>query len=285
MPVADADGISTRYQVVGSGPPLLMLSPGGFNATMDNWSSFGRYRQLRMVEHLSSRYSCVMFDRRESGESGGRLEVLGWERYAAQAKALLDHLGWEAAHVLGGCAGCSVALALACRYPTSVRSLILFSPAGGPRYRLAQHGRFSRHLAFLEEQGPEAVAELAASTGGSFSSDPRLGPWAPVLRSDRRFAERYAGTDVRSHTLMVAGTARAMFDRDTVPGAQPEELMNLRVPALIFPGGDDSHATSAARYLEECLPEQDYVDLPMEDQDEATVAERMLGFLSGSERP
>ena len=284
VPVADADGISTSYRVVGSGPPLLMLSPGGFNATMDNWSSFGRYRQLRMVEHLSSRFSCVLFDRRESGESGGRLEVLGWERYAAQANALLDRLGWSSAHVLGGCAGCSVALALARRYPTSVRSLILFSPAGGPSYRLAQHGRFSRHLAFLEEHGPAAVAELAASTGGSFSWDPRLGPWAAVLRSDPQFADRYAGTDVRSHTVMVTGTARAMFDRDTVPGAEPEELMNLRTPALIFPGRDDSHATSAARYLEECLPEQEYVDLPVDAQDESLVAERTLEFLSRTER-
>lgn len=280
MPVALADGIPTRYEVAGSGPPLLMLSPGGFNATMANWSSFGRYRQLRMVEHLSTRFSCVMFDRRESGGSGGRLEVLSWEHYAVQAQGLLDHLGLAGAHVLGGCAGCSVALALARRRPDSVRSVVLFSPAGGPRYRLAQHRRFARHLAFLEEHGPSGVAELAAATGGTFSSDPHLGPWAPVLASDPAFAGRYAGIDTRAHAEMVAGTARVMFDRDTVPGAEPEELMGLRVPALIFPGRDESHATSAARYLEECLPEQEYVDVAVEAQDESLVRDRMLGFLS-----
>ena len=28
------DGISTRFEVVGSGSPILMFSPGGFDATM-----------------------------------------------------------------------------------------------------------------------------------------------------------------------------------------------------------------------------------------------------------
>ena len=30
MPVVDADGIATRYEMVGTGPALLMFSPGGF---------------------------------------------------------------------------------------------------------------------------------------------------------------------------------------------------------------------------------------------------------------
>ena len=280
MAVAEIDGIRTSYQVVGSGPPLLMLSPGGFNANMANWSSFGRYRDLHMVEHLSTRFSCVVFDRRESGDSGGRLEVLTWDAFATQAWGLLEHLGLGPAHVLGGCAGCSVAVALARQHPGSVRSLILFSPAGGPRYRLAQHARFGRHLAFVEEHGPGAVVELAAA-GGSFSADPRVGPWAPVLRSDAGFAARYGEVDAAIHARIVAGTARALFDRDTVPGAEPEQLMTMPVPALIFPGRDDSHATSAARYLEECLPGQEFVDVAVEDQDEALVRDRMLRFLAG----
>lgn len=280
MPVAETDGITTSYEAVGSGPPLLMLSPGGFNATMANWSSLGRYQQLKMVENLSERFTCILFDRRESGDSGGRLEVLSWDGYAAQAKALLDHLGLARVHVLGGCAGCSVALALARRHPGSVRSLVLFSPAGGPRYRLNQQDRFARHLAFLEENGPGAVADLAAATGASFSSDPRVGPWAPVLRSDPGFAGQYSALDARSHARLVAGSARTMFDRDTVQGAEPEELMGLRIPAVIFPGRDDSHATSAARYLEECLPECQYVDVAVKDQDESLVRDTIVEFLS-----
>ena len=35
------DGITTRYEVVGTGPALLMFSPGGFDATLDKWATQG----------------------------------------------------------------------------------------------------------------------------------------------------------------------------------------------------------------------------------------------------
>jgi hypothetical protein len=52
----------------------------------------------------------------------------------------------------------------------------------------------------------------------------------------------------------VAGITRTLFDRDTARGAEPEDLMRLDIPTLITPGRDTAHATAAARYLEECLP-------------------------------
>ena len=47
------DGITTRYEVVGSGAPLLMFSPGGFDATIEKWTTQGVYARIRPVEHLS----------------------------------------------------------------------------------------------------------------------------------------------------------------------------------------------------------------------------------------
>ena len=73
--------------------------------------------------------------------------------------------------------------------------------------------------------------------------------------------------------------ARALFDRDTAPGAEPEELLGLDIPALVVPGRDATHATSAARYLEECLPRAEYWDVPPEGQTEETAPARVLEFL------
>ena len=42
--------------------------------------------------------------------------------------------------------------------------------------------------------------------------------------------------------------------------------MQLDIPALVIPGHDASHATSAARYLEECLPRSEYWDIAVADQ-------------------
>jgi hypothetical protein len=79
---------------------------------------------------------------------------------------------------------------------------------------------------------------------------------------------------------------RTLFDRDTVPGAEPEDLMRLDLPALIVPGQDASHATSAARYLQECLPRAEYWDAPVPDQTSHTAPARVLDFLaSASRRP
>jgi len=73
--------------------------------------------------------------------------------------------------------------------------------------------------------------------------------------------------------------ARTLFDRDTSPGAEPEDLLRLNIPALIVPGRDAFHATSAARYLEECLPKSEYWDIPVPDQTEGNVPARLLEFL------
>ena len=56
--------------------------------------------------------------------------------------------------------------------------------------------------------------------------------------------------------------------------------MALKVPAIIIPGHDVAHATSAARYLEECLPEGEYWDVAVEQQTPEAVRERILGFLA-----
>ena len=279
MSTAVIDGITTRYEVAGTGPPLLMYSPGGFDSRLENWTSLGVYQRLRLMEQLTQRYTCITFDRRESGLSGGRVERVGWDSYVAQGKGLLEHLAIERAHLMGGCVGCSSVLALAVAYPDAVRSMVLYSPAGGPRYRMTQHDRFADHAAFVREHGLGAVVELAHSHDRSFTSDPRVGPWVTVIRTFPAFATAYAKGHVGRYLLVVSGICRMLFDRDTVPGAEPEDLMRLDVPALIVPGQDASHAPSAARYLQECLPDVDFWDAPVVSQTAETAPARVLQFL------
>jgi hypothetical protein len=87
------------------------------------------------------------------------------------------------------------------------------------------------------------------------------------------------GQDTEEYTQIVTAMSLALFDRDTAPGAEPEEMFQLHIPALIVPGRDASHATSAARYLEECLAGSEYWDVPVADQTEEKVSTRLLEFL------
>ncbi len=282
MATALLDGIHTRYEVVGSGAPLLMFSPGGFDATLEKWSTLGAYARSRPMEHLPKHYTCIVFDRRECGQSGGRVEIVTWGHYVAQGMALLDHLGIDRAHFMGGCMGCSPVIAAAVAHPARVASMILYWPVGGARYRIKGQQRFAEHLDFVHQQGLEAVAALVAKEGKAFGVDPRAGPWASLIRRDPDFTSAYVRHDRQAYELIVAGMAQALLDRDTAPGAEPEALLRLEIPALIVPGHDESHATSAARYLEECLPRSQYWDVPVDAQTEQTAAPRMLKFLEGA---
>ena len=280
MPTTLIDGIATRYEVLGSGAPLLMFSPGGFDATLEKWSSLGVYAKTRLLGPLTAHYQCILFDRRETGQSGGRVERITWAHYAVQGKGLLDHLGLHSAHLMGGCMGCAPVVAFATQFPGATRSMVLYWPVGGARYRINGQQRFAQHLAFVQQEGLAAVLALAQGGTKSFAEDPRAGPWVSVLRSDPAFAAAFAAMDLESYKLAVVATQRALLDRDTAPGAEPEDLLRLKVPALIVPGQDHSHATSAARYLEECLAGSEYWDIAPAAQTEANVPARLLQFLS-----
>jgi pimeloyl-ACP methyl ester carboxylesterase len=279
MPAANIDGITTYYDVIGSGPTLLMFSPGGFDARRQQWTTLGVYARTRMLDHLSRSYSCIIFDRRECGESGGRVERVTWSHFAVQGKGLLEHLHIERAHLMGGCMGCGPALAFAVAWPSASLSMILYWPVGGARYRINAHARFAEHLAFVQQAGLQEVVRLVTGEGKPFNKDPRGGPWASPLRHDRAFADAFMKQNVDHYQLIVAGMARTLFDRDTTPGAEPEDLLRLGISALIVPGRDASHATSAARYLEECLPHSEYWDMPVDAQTEETVPIRLQEFL------
>jgi pimeloyl-ACP methyl ester carboxylesterase len=281
MAFANIDGISTRFDVQGSGPALLMFSPGGFDARIEKWTDLGVYARIKLLDHLPKHFTCITFDRRENGQSGGRVEKIGWDSYVRQAAGLLDYLGIDRAHLLGGCMGCCPVAAFAVAHPARSMSMVHYWPVGGANYRISGHQRFSRHLAFVEENGLQAVVDLVRTHDKNFSADPRGGPWGQPIRNSDNFATHYAGMDKARYLLTVTAMYRGMIDRDTAPGAEPEELMLLDIPSLIVPGSDGFHATSAARYLQECLKGSDYWDLPTDQQTEDNAPQRVIAFLQG----
>ena len=281
MPTTVIDGIPTHYDVLGSGPPLLLMSPGGFDATIDKWRTQGIYARLKLLDHLPRRYTCIVYDRRESGESGGRVEPITWAHYVAQAAGLLDALKIDRAHIMGACMGCSPALAFGVMHPERTSSLVLYWPVGGAHYRITGHARVAEHLAYVRQHGLHGVVSLVATEGKTYNQDPRGGFWASVIRRDPVFATDFMRLDVEHYMQLVIATRDTLFDRDTSPGAEPEDLFRVDRPALIVPGRDKSHATSAARYLEECLPQSEYWDVAVDDQTEQTVPPRLLQFLDG----
>lgn len=277
MAVAIVDGLEVHYEVLGSGAPLLMLAPGGLDATIDKWLTTTAWKGANALERLSSEHQLIVYDRRESGRSSGRVERLSWDLYARQGKGLLESLKIDSAFVMGGCMGCSVALAFSVHFPEATRALVLHWPVGGYRWKANSRQRFARHAAFLREKGLTGVVERARETK-SFWQDPESGPWAPCIARDEKFAEAFAAQDLDRYLGIVEASGHTLFDRDTAPGAEPEEIMGVKAPALIVPGDDPSHAASAAHYLRECLPNAEFWNVMPPEQSTERVCSRILEF-------
>ena len=277
MPIATVDGIDTYYETRGSGTPILMCAPGGFDATLDKWRVASAWTGIDALEALAAEHTVIVYDRRECGQSGGRVERLGWASYTRHSKALLDHLKFQSAWIMGGCMGCSVALAFGVHYPQATRGLILHWPVGGFRWKVNGQERFLRHYNFAKENGLRGVVERARG-GKSFWMDPQGGPWATLIARDAAFADLFAAQDLERYLGIILTSGRSLFDRDTAPGAEPEEVWGVKAPALILPGDDPSHATSGAHYLRELLPKAEFWNVMPPEQSTQKVCDRILDF-------
>ena len=279
MPYADINGINIHYEVRGTGPPLLMMAAGGFDSTIEKWTTVGVWAGMRPLETLTDRYTCIAYDRREAGLSGGKVERVSWATYAHEAMGLLRHLSIGQAFVLGGCMGCSTAAAFGVAYPEATLGLLLHWPVGGARWRANGLDRFQTHVDFVNTNGLAADEEVAKENG-TFWTEAAAGAGASPIVANSEFAGEIPRQDRDLHLAIVALMGQTLFDRDTATGADPAELMALKVPTVIIPGADAAHATSAARYLEECLEGSLYHDVPVAEQTPDRVRQWICEFLA-----
>jgi len=280
MPFATINGIRINYLIQGSGPPLLMFAPGGFRSVISRWTPEGSrlvFKDMDVLGILSKHFTCIAYDRRECGLSGGRIEPLSWPLYADEAKGMLDLAGAGPAYVLGGCMGASLALALALRHQQACRGLLLHWPVGGWRWMKSVHGMFQRHIDFVRTNGLAALLTRKPQAD-NFFLDPEMGPWGSPALIDPAFASQLAAQDVGRYLTIVEQSRDNLFP-DTMPsGVSGEELLTIKTPSLILSGNDASHAVSAAWALRELLPNAELWDVFPPDQTGENTIERILAF-------
>ena len=61
MPTAKINGIDIVYEIHGSGPPLLMFAPGGFDSTIQKWSTAGVWAKMDTIRpRVQTLKSCAL---------------------------------------------------------------------------------------------------------------------------------------------------------------------------------------------------------------------------------
>lgn len=280
MAFATINGIRIHYVIQGTGPHLLMFAPGGFRSVISRWTAQGGKREWQEMDGLaalSRHFTCIAYDRRESGLSGGRIEPLSWDLYVQEAKGLLDLAGASSAYILGSCMGAGLALAFAVRHPGACKGLLLHWPVGGYRWMMKGHGFFQRHLDFVRANGLQAVVARAPQ-GENFWLDPEIGPWGSPAAVYPEFAAQLSKYEMNEYVKIAERSRDALFN-DTMPsGASGAELMKIETPSCILPGDDSSHAYSASCALRELMPNAEMWDLLPPQQNGANTLEQILRF-------
>ncbi|HEU4801408.1 MAG TPA: alpha/beta hydrolase [Gemmatimonadales bacterium] len=143
MEKATLNGIELEYDMKGSGEPLLLISTGPIADS---------FQPLRSEGALAGKYRLITYRQRRPASDGPSPTPVPFEEHAADAAALLRHLGVRRAHVAGHSTGASIALQLAVEAPQLVHTLALLEP---PLMGVPSAG------AFFERAGPALEAYSA----------------------------------------------------------------------------------------------------------------------------
>jgi pimeloyl-ACP methyl ester carboxylesterase len=127
MPSFDRDDVSIHYQEHGEGFPVLLFAPGGMRSSIAHWEQ----APWNPVRELAGDFRVVAMDQRNAGRSRAPVGAdHGWHVYTADHLALLDHLGIERCHLLGGCIGGPYCLGVMQAAPERVAAAVLQQPIG-----------------------------------------------------------------------------------------------------------------------------------------------------------
>jgi 3-oxoadipate enol-lactonase len=216
MPHTELRGIRLQYELEGNGPPVFLLHAVGLDLTC--WDA--------QVAALAPHFRVLRMDLRGHGRSDVPPPPYTLEEFAADAHALLRHLGLCPAHVIGLSMGGMVAQVLALDHPEDVASLVLADTNSTlpPESRPA-----------MVERG-----EAAKRSGMAAALDATLARWftpgfmtSPIVT---RCRERLLADDVQGW----AGGWHAISRLDTHP-----RLNEIYVPTLVMTGEADVSAPPA----------------------------------------
>jgi len=225
MPVLrTADG-EIYYEEFGSGFPVLCFAPGSLRSQIPYWHGSPRdlskpSPSMDPTKDLATEFRVIAMDQRNAGRSRAPVKPSdGWETYARDQIAVLDHLGIDRCHTLGACIGASFCLKLAELVPERIASCVLMQPIG----------RVPENIAYTKR-------EIAENWGPGMCRD------NPTLKLD----------DV------IALGAR-LFDREFVHSVTREFVAGCETPMLLMPGNDTAHPGAISDEVLQLAPRIEYL--------------------------
>lgn len=219
MPTIDRDGTKIHYEVHGSGPPLILTH--GYSSTSAMWQG--------QIEALAKRHRLIVWDMRGHGQSDYPDDPSAYSEAltVGDIAALLDQVGAAKAIVGGLSLGGYMSLAFYRAHPERVSALLIIDTGPG----------------FKKDDAREAWNKRSHETADRFEQH-----GLDVLKSASRERSSVSHRDA-------SGLARAARGMLTQRDARVIELLpEIKVPALVVVGADDTPFLAASDYMAAKIP-------------------------------
>jgi pimeloyl-ACP methyl ester carboxylesterase len=246
MPYATTDdGVRLYYEEAGSGQPLVFVHE--FAGDHRSWEP-----QMRL---FSRHFHCVAFSARGYPPS----DVPPADRYSqARARddiiAILDHLRFDRAHVVGLSMGGFATLHLGIGHPRRARSLVVAGCGYG-----AQPGQKEKFVAECEVAAAAIERDGMAKAAETYA----IGPSRVQFQNKDPRGWRIFAEQLREHsTEGSARTLRGLQMRRPSLWELAEELKRMDVPTLIVTGDEDEQCLEPALLMKRTIPTSGLVVLP-----------------------
>ncbi|HLJ52010.1 MAG TPA: alpha/beta fold hydrolase [Rhizomicrobium sp.] len=227
MAMLARDGVNIYYETHGEGPVILLSH--GYSATSQMWRG--------QIEALSKKNKLVLWDMRGHGRSDYPEDqsLYSEEATVADMLALLDKVGAKTAIVGGLSLGGYMSLAFHASHPERVRALLIIDTGPGYKNDAARAGWNQNSLRTAERYEKEGLGPLGNAS-----------------------AERATAQHRDAKGLARAG--RGMLTQKNARVI--ESLPNIKVPAIVIVGANDTPFLAASDYMTAKIPGAEKVVIP-----------------------
>ena len=246
----ESGGVAIGYQVAGSGPLDVVVSPPLVSTIARVW----RWPWIETVyRRIAERHRLVIYDKRAMGTSDRTVPPAALELALEDLRTVMDAAGSERAVIFSISEGAPLALQFAATFPERTLGLILFG--GSARVLEAPDYPWGRAPA----AGPPALEALRYVFEGPRRQAAEMIAWIGNLspRERRRFVD-----GIRASTDFPTAEASVLLARSVdVRSVLPE----IDTPALLIHGQADTQIPiGSARYLNEQISGSRLLEIPGE---------------------
>jgi pimeloyl-ACP methyl ester carboxylesterase len=217
MEKVQINGVELAYEIAGAGTPVVLIHGAQGDQTMFSG----------LAPALATKYRVLTFDQRGSGLSEKPHTEYSIVQLADDTAALMEHAGFNRAHIVGVSMGGMIALEFALRHSEKTRALVLgcTTPGGPHAVRIggdAFTNAYSTRAMSSEERG-RALAE-AAFTKSYIEGHPEIVPNMIEARRQRPI-----------DSAALEGRLKAAMRHDVY-----DRLGQIKCPTLVITGKDDA---------------------------------------------